>query len=335
VGIVDGLADYDRSLAERVQLLDELFSQRLDIDRSRSVLSHTGLEEYVEFAVLDESTPPAGIYGVGATIPDPSPRERRPTPENPFSWPQPALFVMPQMLDRWPSDEEIITAPIYETRLADFAHKLTGLEVDDLWVVSLPIPYEQSATAVAGEDLVCHGIKGTCGVEVRTANGSAAVLTAGHVARPVGSSIFASGSKIGSVLFTDSLSQHSPPVLAADVAVVELGRGVVATNRRRVPGQVQAKQLDNVVADHQGGPPQSGWIRNAVTSFALRQNVGLWGEVFVTDRAISIGGNSGAPVYLNDGSDRLLGHVVAGAPPAYTLIQDIGYILNYANVKLA
>jgi hypothetical protein len=338
VGILDALSDDDPFLAEQVRRLDDQFSGRAEIRLPYELLSEAGLAESAAFDVLGESTPPAGIYGVGATVSGHFPSEPQPTwimidPSGRHR-PQLAIFVIPQLLGRSASDKDVASTPIQNTRLGPLVSKFTGDVPGELRVVSLPIPYEQNATAMAGSDLVCNGVTGTCGVGVRTSIGHASILTAGHVGRPLGSSVFASNSKIGSVVFTDSLSQHSPTDTVADVAVVELEHNVVATNSRRVPGQAQAKQLDNVVADHLQGPQQA-WIRNVVTSFALTQNMGLWGEAFLTDRAISYSGHSGAPVYLNDGSHRIVGHIVAGAPPAYTLIQDISYILQYANVTLA
>ncbi len=69
-------------------------------------------------------------------------------------------------------------------------------------------------------------------------------------------------------------------------------------------------------------------------SFGLDRGRGAWGEVYITSAAISVGGDSGAPVLLA-GSSIAGGHIVAGDDVTYSIVQDAGYQLGKASARLA
>jgi hypothetical protein len=197
----------------------------------------------------------------------------------------------------------------------------------NLFAVSILVPAELNGAVTVGSELMCKQYQGTCGVEINTGSGKRSVLTAGHVAKTVGSSVTTAGEEVGTVALTDYLALHPPTDIVADVAVVELKPGVTVATTRPVTGPGTGKQFDDVVADVQQGI-RGGWIRSVVPSFALYTGVGCWGEILITDRAISEAGDSGAPVYLDDDSGTVIGHIVGGVEDVYTLIQDINFILT-------
>jgi hypothetical protein len=91
-----------------------------------------------------------------------------------------------------------------------------------------------------------------------------------------------------------------------------------------------AQQRSRVVAYGQRGA-QSSWVTSLSISFALDMTGGAWGEVFFTQRSISIAGDSGAPVLLDDASGTVVGLIVGGSP-SYSIVQDINYVLSGAAV---
>lgn len=93
-----------------------------------------------------------------------------------------------------------------------------------------------------------------------------------------------------------------------------------------------ADQNDAVVAYGQNGPRSASLRAPVIPSFALTTHEGAWKDVFLTSQAVSVKGDSGAPVVL-DGTDTVVGLVVAGAG-SYSLVQDISYVLSETNTSL-
>jgi hypothetical protein len=314
MSVLDSLGNIEPRVAHQVADLEKGLSQRLTQEAREGFLEEHNIPNETISAILAGDTPPAGIFGVGATI----------VGESQI---YPAVFVLPGL-----AGGSMEPVSIWDTPAAAIVSRYTGTMPKDLFAVSIPIPTELVQITVGGE-LSCQGMRGTCGVEVLTSSGERAVLTAGHVATTLGSPVSVGGDTVGVVIFTDYLALHSPADIVADVAVARLDANVTVSRSRQVTGPGTAKQFDSVVSDGQYGMRQ-GWVRSVVTSFALRTDVGRWGEILITDRAISDPGDSGAPVYLDDDSGTVIGHVVAGAVPAYTLVQDINYILNSSRVTL-
>lgn len=177
-------------------------------------------------------------------------------------------------------------------------------------------------------------MNGTAGVAAKWQQ-QPCMLTAGHVANPYGANVMASGASVGAVMFADWLgNNHGPQDIVADVSVVVLAPGVGLNQGPAVTARSSVKQYDDVTAYGARSGPQSGWVRyGLLPNFALSKSKGRWGEVSLTDRAISVGGDSGAPVLLT-GTSTIVGHIVAGAGNAYSIIQDIGYIASSARLTL-
>lgn len=308
-----------RNLAHRVAKLDaeldERFRNRSAWKEARPYLAHAAYE-----AVVADLTPPGGIYGVGVSAIDSG-----------GQYLAPAVFVVPDLVGASTMGRAFDTIPVWNTSLADLLEEYDVSVPKDLVIVTLPMPEEQIA---AGGPVECNSVQGTRGVQVWTADDHVAITTAGHVGDPTGSTVTSDGAPIGVVGFTDRLSRHSSGELVADIAIVQTYEGVPLGGGPQIVSVGVAKQLVGVVAYGRSGP-QQGWIRSAMSSFALRPDAGMWGSVLLTDRAISSNGDSGAPVLLDDDSGTVIGHVVAGAPPAYSLIQDVTFALRQAGATLA
>jgi hypothetical protein len=315
MSVLDSLGDIEPRVAHQVADLERGLSQRLTQEPREVFLEEHKIPKETIDAILAWNTPPAGIFGVGATVVGQSRI-------------CPAVFVLPGL-----AGESMEPVPIWATPVAPIVSRYTGTIPKELLAVSIPIPTELFQITIGGE-LSCRAMRGTCGVEVLTSSGERAVLTAGHVATTVGSPVSVGSDIAGVVILADYLALHSPDEIVADVAIARLEANVTVASSRPVTGPGTAKQFDNVVSDGQYGT-RRGWVRSVVTSFALHSNVGCWGEILITDRAISDPGDSGAAVYLDDDSGTVIGHVVAGAGTAYTLIQDINYILNRGGVTIA
>jgi len=292
-------------------------SERFRRPPRTSFLEEHGLSTSAVEAVESDETPPGGIYGVGAT-------------SDARGNVVPILYVIEELID-W-SDSTAVPSSIWDQHVAAtvasrYSHNLPKT----LLVSGLPRP-EEYGVLNTGDEIVCEGARGTCGIKVRQGVNDSLVLTAGHVAKRVNAPVASGGNHVGTVIFSDYLGRHSSDEIVADVAVVDVESSTTIASKRTGTEPAVGKQLDPVVIDGRSGPID-GWIRSVVPSFALRANAGCWGEVLLTDRAISQPGDSGSPADLDDGSNTVLGHVVGGFYPAYTLIQDLSYVMAAAGVS--
>jgi len=265
-------------------------------------------------AVLSSSTPPAGIFGAGVVYVD----EEL----------QPALFIVDELL-RATGIRERDVARIYESAgLGRYLVQVLGGVPGNTRVVGLAPPVEQLAP---GDPIVAIGTRGTCGPAVTTSDGERAVLTAGHVATPVEITVDSGGERIGRVAWSDSLSQHGPGEVCADVAVVVLRRDVILEGGPPIRSAGAAAQLMRVAA-YARGRGRADWLRGLSREWALDTTKGSWKEIAITSLPISDEGDSGAPVLVQDG-DVLVGMIVGGNS-AYSVIQDISVLLEQTGTTL-
>lgn len=307
MSVLDSVRTTYPQVAEQVETLQKfLYEWRAALNRD--FLLSQGIPGSVIEEIVSDVTPPGGIYGVGATVFGAGEEVRA------------AVFVTPGLGGAPMEPIDVKDVPV---------GWLPGApaEMQGLVAVALPMPEEQAGLVAVGGELTSLGRVGRCGLEVVTTSRQRAVLTAGHFVRTCYVDIEAGGARVGEGVHTNYLALHQPQDLVADVALVELDSGVSVSNPWPVAGPGTGKQLDNIVSYGKHGP-QTGWVRSVVTSFSLQQNIGRWGEILITDRAISRGGDSGSPVYLKDNSGVAIGHVVAGAFPAYSLVQDINYLMH-------
>jgi hypothetical protein len=322
--LLENLSETHGGLAESVLILEDQLSARYrpsltleppegvagrPVARAVEAAFREPSRPRVAEAVLPMSTPPAGIYGGGVVRYDDDLRL--------------ALFVMIEVLRAAGFMDRDVIELTESRELAQYLSEL-GLDLHDpTLVVGLERPQEHVAP---GDPVVCLGMRGTCGVAVSTEQGNPAFLTAGHVARPVGTTVDDATGRIGTVVWSDSLADHRPGEVCADAGVVELRADIPVQGGPGIAVSGSASQLAHVVSHGQRGP-RSAWLRvPLMPSFALTTNEGAWGDVFLTDQAISIGGDSGAPVLLDE-TNTLVGLIVAGAG-SYSLVQDISYVLR-------
>jgi hypothetical protein len=330
MSLLGQLRETNPELADSVQLLDQRLRRRYDLslgvrrpeepgrpvaEALEATFSGAQLSRVAE-AVLSLSTPPAGIYGGGVVRHQDDLRL--------------AVFLMVELLRAADVvDSDIVGLP--ESRvISRYLQELGMFLTDDTMIVGLEYPSEQVAP---GDALFCLGMRGTCGVAVATSTGEAGILTAGHVARGLNVSVDDATGRIGTVLWFDSLAEHAPREACADVAVIKLRAGVGVTGGPAIATSGTADQRSRVVSHGQEGP-RSAWLRAPLMpSFALTQDRGDWGDVFLTSQAISIGGDSGAPVLLDDETKTVVGLIVAGAG-SYSLVQDISYVFTETRTSL-
>jgi hypothetical protein len=219
-----------------------------------------------------------------------------------------------------------------DSRAEDWLHSVLKEEFntslpDDFKVVQILPPIPQSSACM------CRGRRSTLGADVFVPGGGRpAVLTAGHIATPVGELIQTeSGNIFGEVIFTESPSSQPPAIARADVAVVEIHDNRQHEERSFKPGSppYPGQGVSVIGADGRGRRTS---INTAAHWIYSPQLGGRWGEIYVTDEVVSSDGDSGAPVTLEGNS--IIGHVVGVIPDEGTLVQDLDYQLARAGVEL-
>jgi hypothetical protein len=271
-------------------------------------------------AITSSLTPPEGIYGTGiaAYKTDAAP----------------AVFTLPDLLpvsSTLAVLEPTQPIPLHDTVADAVIRKYVPAPPVDTVVVALPLPNQQFGP---GDGLRCLGQRGRCGVSARDVSNAAGFLTAGHVASSRLSFVDDdAGGRVGSVGFTDRLASHRLGEDCADVAFVALDRGVRVAGGPRISQTGKVRQWDAVTAYGKSGP-RASWVRALVPSFALNTTDGAWGSVFITADSISDSGDSGAPVLL-DGTDTVVGLIVAGDGATYSIVQQIDYVLSKAGAILS
>lgn len=214
------------------------------------------------------------------------------------------------------SDQPAITAELGAAR--------SNLVTDPL-VIGLPPPVPQAG---CGSELWA-GNQGTPAAIV-TRNGSVGLLTAGHVASAVGSDAFVDGIPWGTVEFTTSGT-----IDPADVAFVVGGDDVTAALRSPQPSIIRIPELGEVVSSYGSLTCRSANVMGIMPFQwfpALGRNLG---EIMLTAAPISVAGDSGALVLLDEGGE-MVGHVVGGdqTGQTYTSVQLAGFALAAADCVL-
>lgn len=219
-----------------------------------------------------------------------------------------------------------------DRRAEDWLHSVLKEEFntslpDDFKVVQVLPPIPQSSACM------CRGRRSTLGADVFVpGGGSLAVLTAGHIAAPVGESILTeSGNILGEVVFTESPSSQPAAIARADVAVIEIHDSRQYQERGFKPGSPPYPgQAVRIIAVDGWDRPTS--INTAAHWIYSPELGGRWGEIYITEEVVSGDGDSGAPVALEGNS--IIGHVVGVMPDEGTLVQDLDYQLARAGVEL-
>lgn len=209
-----------------------------------------------------------------------------------------------------------------------WSHNWLGSEKKHLvTVISMP---RAEAMANVGDCCDSPTASGTLGARVTASSGADAVLISGHAADSKGEAINDdTGSRLGAVGYCihPCSTQHAPKPQEAvlDVAVLELDRGVDIGGpvHATTPAVVLPRHDVDVYGAVTTPRPVSTWVRG-FSSFWMGPDpaCGDWADVWVTGDSVSKYGDSGA-LTTRAGTLEPVGHIVGGAPGAYSLIQDL------------
>jgi hypothetical protein len=199
-------------------------------------------------------------------------------------------------------------------------------------VIGMPRVSEQVAP---GEETRCGASSASLGSRIFTSAGARAILTAGHAAPIINSSAYdASFAIIGRVADSVRCAAVARRTATPDIATIELGPQVPDTVgvAPASAGIGRAQEWDEVTAyGAKTSAKKAEVLLISQRAKGPHPSGGDFGEAIVTDRAISTGGDSGAPVYNQRGE--LVGHIVAGNS-GMSMFQDVTYQLNAFNATL-
>jgi hypothetical protein len=213
------------------------------------------------------------------------------------------------------------TLPIVEAFVLQAFGMIRPSWVESIVVIPINPPQLQLGP---GDPLHVLSAVGSVGTDLSLPSqvGVPAFATAGHVAQKQFTQVFdAAGTVIGSVGFcsTPSGSGTNP---VADFAVIDPIKGLAF--RPTIPGSTNAG-AGNIIYVGTGGAAVT--IAAYCTYLAVPSVGGTLGEVYLTNKCITIPGDSGSVALLNG---YVIGHVVGAIPGTSTLIQCIDYQLNSA-----
>jgi len=159
---------------------------------------------------------------------------------------------------------------------------------------------------------------GTVGAPV-TWGASRGVLTAGHVAGPVGSAAYMAGVRIGDVVFSRDPTGlgHQPD---ADVAVVELAAGIAPISGS-ITAAASISDAPSVEVLQQHGRQYTTVIGKAAWLYVPGYNA-TYADAYLTLAEVTQPGDSGAPM-LAAGTTHVVGHVIGSSPGVTSYVQDI------------
>ena len=149
-------------------------------------------------------------------------------------------------------------------------------------------------------------------------NGGSGFLTAGHVAPTKGAGVFDRRTSLGSVVYVSNPAGGGTAPMA-DVAVVELPAG---TKLSSTFGARVAAPANSTVTVQNGRGGASGNVFAFCTFNYWAKVGGTYGDTYITDRAVSVGGDSGSAV--TDAAGNLVGTLVGGTK-TNSYIQDVQY----------
>jgi hypothetical protein len=263
-----------------------------------------GFSEIAADIAADPSTVAFGVYGSGAWVLD-------------SEQVVPALFVQPGMAE--PGG-----AHLENSELGALVPPPLRGELADVRAIPLAQPSAYATTVSPGAPITIGSRSATSGIWVRCrTTQTQGFLTAGHAAPTMNVLVRDDqGTAVGRVLRSLHRGIGSSITATADVAVIEPKTGV------SIPGPglpIQSVAAKDQIALQVSRGSSTSWIRGLSPSFAVSPTDQPWGEVGLTASAISIAGDSGAPITAN-------GHVVAslvgGARHDYSVVQDIEYQLT-------
>jgi hypothetical protein len=271
---------------------------------------------YLGERLLSHRTPPLGIHGVGLLALD---------PEQIY----PVLVAMPELFGIPELRQPLLVGRIGESPFRGILEQ-SGLDIPhETLTIAIPPPEENYAKV----QIEGHSEAGTLGIPVWLKDGQAGALTAGHVAREVGAVVTINDHIAGEVVYSNHRSKYLHPEAIADVAAILLyDGGAEAHGLPEIAGTGDAAELATVWPYNRSGIGKTGeTIRLIHDRFAVDEQA-AWADVFLVDAAISQGGDSGSIVINNE--NLVVGQVVGGHPPAYSVVQDINLLLADSDTRL-
>jgi hypothetical protein len=317
MGVMDGFTPQESELVNSTMRLHTELSARHARPPGPAEFDEWGFPGRIIEAAYSPGTPPAGIFGVGLThLSD----QLRPT-----------VFAMLEMLTApieitHDSGQESPPTTPMQRMLRSYRPRLPA----NTLIVGLPaIKNYVSSGNVISVDSECS----TLGAPATLPSGRRCYLTAGHGARTMGAAVLVDGSAIGTVTFSSCRELSPGSGAVADVAVVALDStmhetplgGASIVSAGYAPPQ-------SLVSVRQRGGLQRGRVWGVSPAFYVDSYAG-WGEVMLCS-AMSVPGDSGSAVVRDDDATTCVGHVVGGREDYLTVVQQLQYQLDAAQVTL-
>jgi hypothetical protein len=317
VGVMDGLGTDAGDLVDTVMALQGGLAARHDSPPSPRAFDEMGFPGPIVDAVYGPSTPPAGIFGVGVTHLADALR--------------PAVFIMLEMLT---APIELAAGGAVPWRTP--AQRLVSSYMEpslplSLAIVGLPT-IRDHARVTRGDTITVSAACSTLGAPVTLSGRRPAYLTAGHGA-PADAAVYMNNDQIGTVVFSSCREQAADSRPVADVAVIELGAGTIELPHGGPPIiRADTPAPQSVVALYKDGVVLRGRVFGLSSDFRPDSYAG-WGEVMLCS-PMSAPGYSGTVAVSEDDATAAVGHVVGGSEGYVTVVQQLQYQLDAAQVSL-
>lgn len=260
-----------------------------------------------------------------------------PSPEQPESVvPVVIIATDDPRLRFWHAGASEVPSDEVDVMLEETQQKVRELADVNVSVLGVPLPSEQ-ADVTPGDQVRCGRSTGTFGVQVSAPGVSQGVFTAGHVVATNGMQVEdARRQRVGTVHST-MYGLHKNVAarqLVADVAVVELDPTThcVCGSTPQTLQTSAPTRWDRVTSYGAITSGVSAVLLAVGSDFAHPDSrAGDWKDTMITKGAISTRGDSGAPVFDDNGD--LIGHIVAGAR-SYSVIQSVSCLLAETQATL-
>lgn len=226
---------------------------------------------------------------------------------------KPVVYCHSSLVDA--DDDQLVLASDHQ-QLTDYLRMLTGGEEPPDELVAIATSEAAVEDWLPG-DRIQGALPGVLGAPC-TWNGTACILTAGHVTDGQRTVQLAGATADVKVEFHAGTSPL-PLNVGPDFAIIELPSGQSAGHALtpRTSGFQPSETLSII-----GGA--AGDVVAFATFMRVDQRPGCWGDVLQIDRKLGRPGDSGSPVF--DASGQLAGHYLGRLGQRWAIVQDINYL---------